>query len=79
MPLVVLAHGHPEDPGAPFVAQDERLWRQLQRELAHLVPGGRLVVATNGGHDIQHQQPDLVLNAIRDVVSAVWSGDLVPH
>jgi pimeloyl-ACP methyl ester carboxylesterase len=38
MPLVVLAHGRPEDPGAPFVEQDERLWRQLQRELAHLVP-----------------------------------------
>jgi pimeloyl-ACP methyl ester carboxylesterase len=79
MPLVVLAHGHPEDPGAPFVEQDERLWRQLQRELAHLVPGGRLVVATNSGHDIQHQQPELVLDAIRDVVSAVRSGDVVPH
>ena len=79
MPLVVLAHGRPEDPGAPFVDQDERLWRQLQRELAHLVPGGRLVVATNSSHDIQHEQPELVLDAIRDVLSAVRSGDLVPH
>jgi pimeloyl-ACP methyl ester carboxylesterase len=79
MPLIVLAHGRPEDPDAPFVEQDERLWRQLQRELAHLVPGGRLVVATNSGHDIQHQQPELVLDAIRDVVRAVRTGDLVPH
>jgi pimeloyl-ACP methyl ester carboxylesterase len=79
MPLVVLAHGRPEDPGAPFVAQDERLWRQLQRELAHLVPGGRLVIATHSGHDIQHQQPELVLDAIGDVVRAVRAGDLVPH
>jgi len=79
MPLVVLAHGRPEDPGAPFVEQDERLWRQLQRELAHLVPGGRLVVATNSGHDIQHQQPELVLDAIGDVVQAVRAGDLVPY
>jgi pimeloyl-ACP methyl ester carboxylesterase len=71
MPLVVLAHGRPEDPGAAFVEQDERLWRQLQRELAHLVPGGRLVIATNSGHDIQHQQPELVLDAIGDVVQAV--------
>jgi len=71
MPLVVLVHGRPEDPGAPFVEQDERLWRQLQRELAHLVPGGRLVIATNSGHDIQHQQPELVLDAIGDVVQAV--------
>jgi pimeloyl-ACP methyl ester carboxylesterase len=77
MPLVVLAHGRPEDPDAAFVEQDERLWRQLQRELAHLVPGGRLVVATNSSHDIQHQQPELVLDAIRDVVQAVRAGDLV--
>jgi pimeloyl-ACP methyl ester carboxylesterase len=79
MPLVVLAHGRPEDPDAPFVAQDERLWRQLQRELAHLVPGGRLVITTHSGHDIQHQQPELVLDAIGDVVRAVRAGDLVPH
>jgi pimeloyl-ACP methyl ester carboxylesterase len=79
MPLIVLAHGRPEDPDAAFVEQDERLWRQLQGQLAHLVPGGRLVVATNSDHDIQHQQPELVLDAIRDVVSAVRSGDLVLH
>jgi pimeloyl-ACP methyl ester carboxylesterase len=79
MPLVVLAHGRPENPGAPFVEEDERLWRQLQRELAHLVPGGRLVIATNSGHDIQHEQPELVLDAISDVVHAVRAGDLVPH
>jgi pimeloyl-ACP methyl ester carboxylesterase len=79
MPLIVVARGRPEDPGAAFVEQDERLWRQLQRELAHLVPGGRLVVATNSGHDIQHEQPELVLDAIHDVVQAVRTGDLVPH
>jgi pimeloyl-ACP methyl ester carboxylesterase len=79
MPLVVLARGRPEDPGAAFVEQDERLWRQLQRELAHLVPGGRLVIATDSSHDIQHQQPELVLEAIHDVVRAVRAGDLVPH
>ena len=79
MPLVVLAHGRPDDPGAAFVEQEERLWRQLQRELAQLVPGGRLVIATQSGHDIQHDQPELVLDAIRDVVRAVRAGDLVPH
>jgi pimeloyl-ACP methyl ester carboxylesterase len=79
MPLVVLAHGHPDDPPPPFVEHEERLWRQLQRELAQLVPGGRLVVATESGHNIQDEQPELVLDAIRDVVLAVRAGDLVPH
>jgi pimeloyl-ACP methyl ester carboxylesterase len=78
MPLVVLTRGRPADPGAPFVEQEERLWRQLQRELAQLVPGSRHLI-TQSGHDIHHEQPELVLDAIRDVVHAVRSGDLVPH
>jgi pimeloyl-ACP methyl ester carboxylesterase len=79
MPLVVLAHGHPDDPPPPYVELEEPFWRQLQRELAQLVPGGRLVVATESGHDIQHEQPELVLEAIRDVVHAVRAGDPIPH
>jgi pimeloyl-ACP methyl ester carboxylesterase len=80
MPLVVLAHGRvdPSPPGWPG-EEVERLWQQLQRELAQLVPGGRLVIATQSGHDIQDDQPELVLDAIRDVVRAVRAGDLVPH
>jgi pimeloyl-ACP methyl ester carboxylesterase len=79
MPLVVLAHGHPDDPPPPYVELEEPFWRQLQRELAQLVPGGKLVIATQSGHDIPHEQPELVLDAIRDVVLAVRAGDLVPH
>jgi pimeloyl-ACP methyl ester carboxylesterase len=80
MPLVALAHGRPDPapPGWP-VEEDERLWRQLQRELAQLVPGGRLVIATESGHDIPQEQPELVLDAISDVVQAVRAGDLVPQ
>ena len=80
MPLVALAHGRvdPSPPGWPG-EEVERLWQQLQRELAQLVPGGRLVIATQSGHDIQDEQPELVLDAIRDVVRAVRAGDLVPH
>jgi pimeloyl-ACP methyl ester carboxylesterase len=78
MPLVVLTRGRPEDPGAAFVEQDERLWLELQRELAQLVPGSRHLI-TQSGHEIQNEQPELVLEAIRDVVLAVRAGDLVPH
>jgi pimeloyl-ACP methyl ester carboxylesterase len=75
---VVITHGHP-DPDTPYVELEEPFWQRLQRELARLVPGARLVVATNSGHDIQHDQPELVLDAICDVVLAVRTGDLVPH
>jgi hypothetical protein len=36
------------------------------------------VVATNSGHDIPHEQPKLILDAIHDVVLA-RAGALVPH
>jgi pimeloyl-ACP methyl ester carboxylesterase len=78
LPLVVITHGHP-DPDTPYVELEEPFWQRLQRELAQLVPGARLVVATESGHDIQHEQPELVLDAVRDVVLAVRAGDPVPH
>jgi pimeloyl-ACP methyl ester carboxylesterase len=78
LPLVVITHGHP-DPDTPYVELEEPFWQRLQRELARLVPGARLVVATESGHDIQHEQPELVLDALRDVVLAVRAGDPVPH
>jgi pimeloyl-ACP methyl ester carboxylesterase len=61
------------------VEEDERLWRQLQHELAQMVPGGRLVIAAESGHDIPQEQPELVLDAIGDVVRAGRAGEHVPH
>jgi len=78
LPLVVITHGHP-DPDTPYVELEEPFWQRLQRELARLVPGARLVVATESGHDIHHEQPELVLDAVRDVVLAVRAGHPVPH
>jgi pimeloyl-ACP methyl ester carboxylesterase len=79
MPLVVLTRGHPE-PAPPWwpVEQAEALWLQLQRELAAMVPGSRHVI-TQSGHNIPDEQPELVLDAIRDVVLAVRAGDPVPN
>jgi len=36
-------------------------------------------VITQTGHNIQDEQPELILDAIRDVVQAVRASDLVPH
>jgi pimeloyl-ACP methyl ester carboxylesterase len=72
MPLFVLTHGRPDEPDSdPRLAQaDERLWRNLQAEIAALVPKSKHVIAEQSGHDIHHDQPDLVVAAIRDVVEA---------
>lgn len=81
MPVAVLSHGVPEGPPGPDRDIAERVWTQLQRELAHLVPGTEHVIARRSGHDIQHTQPGLVLDEIRKVVAAVRDGrcSLLPH
>jgi pimeloyl-ACP methyl ester carboxylesterase len=70
VPTVVLRHGldMPQPPGWP-VAEIERIWLQMQEELAAMVPGARLVVAENSRHFIQVNEPDLVINTILEVVA----------
>jgi len=74
MPLAVLTHGIPE--GAPGPERDigERVWAQLQRELAAMVPGAEHVIAHRSPHDIPRAQPRLVLVEVRRVVAAVRDG-----
>jgi len=56
--------------GFPWEAV-EREARALQVELAALVPGARQVIAPASGQYIHAEQPDLVTDAIRQVVAAV--------
>lgn len=86
LPLVVLTHGDatsvivsPEvqsvlPPDFPWDAL-EAVSQELQDELAALVPGARHVIATKSGHYIQVQQPELVIEAIRQVVEGVRNPD----
>jgi hypothetical protein len=39
-----------------------------------MVPGSRHVLATESGHDIPREQPDLVLAETRRVIAAVRAG-----
>ena len=75
IPLVVLAAGHATDPSRlppdwP-IAEEEQLHRQLQVELAGLVPNGEYVLVEESGHYIQLEQPDLVIDAIANVIEDV--------
>jgi pimeloyl-ACP methyl ester carboxylesterase len=71
LPLVVLRHGRPFDfsPGWPADAV-EKLWVELQTNLASRSSTGQLVLATGAGHRIAEMRPDLVIQAIKDVVTA---------
>ena len=73
MPLVVLAHGIPFGDAFPGWPTDtmEGIMSALQEDLAQRVPNARLAVATESGHNIHQDQPELVIEAIRQVVDAV--------
>ena len=89
MPLVVLSADEPIGPvvaamvpgsawlaGVPvdFGYVIDAAQRSSQAKLAALVPGARHVTATHSGHNIHHEQPRLVVETIRDVVTAVREG-----
>jgi pimeloyl-ACP methyl ester carboxylesterase len=79
MPLAVLAHGIPillPDDTAGFTApQWEALLQASQADLATLVPDARLWKASESGHDIHQDQPELIVAAITQVAEGVRSPD----
>jgi pimeloyl-ACP methyl ester carboxylesterase len=79
MPLAVLAHSRPFD--LPQEAQGftsdalEAVLRAANEDLARLVPQARFFVASDSGHDIHQDQPELVIEAVRQVVAGVRNPD----
>jgi pimeloyl-ACP methyl ester carboxylesterase len=71
-PLIVLAHGRPIQ-GPKKVSEAtavgrERIWRELQEDLVKRSTHGELRVAEQSEHNIHLDQPELVIQAIRDVL-----------
>jgi hypothetical protein len=67
MPLLVLSADHRgEAANSPM----GRAGSEMQASLAHLLPNGMQVQAAGSGHFIQLDRPELVIEAIRNVVSA---------
>jgi pimeloyl-ACP methyl ester carboxylesterase len=89
MPLVVLSADQPWGPLVPgFIADGllaadtppdvgyvtDRAQKVAQAQLAALVPGARHVTKTDSGHNIHRDNPQLVTDAIREVVDTVRAG-----
>lgn len=71
LPLAVLSHD-PDKPSAdlsPDLARPANdAWEKMQEELAHLSTRGTQTIAKNSAHYIQIDRPDIVSEAIRNVV-----------
>lgn len=79
MPLAVLAHGKPfpQAANAPGFSPGELegYIRAANVQKVALVPQARYSVASESGHDIHQDQPELVAEAIRQVVAGVRNLD----
>jgi pimeloyl-ACP methyl ester carboxylesterase len=77
MPLIVLTQGQPFDlsPWQPlpsdFPGALNKAWHSGQDALSTLAPNAKHTVATKSAHYIQIQEPQLVIDAIKEVVEAV--------
>jgi len=75
-PLIVLTHDPKAiAPGGLVPPQWEELtepvWQQLQAQLATLSTNSKHIVVDHAGHNIQFEQPQVVVNAILDVIGQV--------
>jgi pimeloyl-ACP methyl ester carboxylesterase len=72
VPLIVIAQGKPGPPMAQLTAEQNaafgRVWRELQQDLSTRSPKGQFRVADLSGHFIQIDQPELVIQAVQDLV-----------
>jgi len=76
IPLRVIRHGIPDlfaSMPAEQAKQAEIVWQELQSDLAKLSSNSRMLVAEKSGHGITVDQPDLVIDTIRQMVETVRS------
>ncbi len=74
LPLRVVARGLPQDYAAAGIdtttgAELEKIWQDGQRRMLRLSTRSRLVVAGRSGHLVPHEQPGVVVAAVREVLT----------
>ncbi|HEY4383747.1 MAG TPA: hypothetical protein VGN34_04605 [Ktedonobacteraceae bacterium] len=61
-----------------LIEEMERLWQQMQRELTQLSSQSRHIIADHSGHMINKDEPEVIIEAIRQVVMRV-RGEMKPE
>jgi hypothetical protein len=68
-PLIVVTAGRNEYRSGEEHLERDRL--DIQARLVRLSRNGKQIIASNSGHHIHIEEPDLVSRAIRDVLAAI--------
>jgi len=74
-PLYVLAQGRATKPLPGWSpenwAKRQQAWREMQIDHAQRSPNGKLIIAEKSGHMIQFDQPELVVDAIKQMLTVI--------
>ncbi|WP_026560596.1 alpha/beta hydrolase [Bacillus sp. J37] len=65
VPLIVLSAGKK----AYYSKESQQLWNEMQRELLEISTKGEFVIAENSAHYIQNDEPEVVVNAVKRLLS----------
>ena len=77
MPLIVISPGHWDEVASLTDTENQQLWKAFQvqqSELVALSSDSIQIIAEQSGHDVQIDQPDVVIDAIREIVMRVFAG-----
>ena len=70
LPLVVIRHGRPMMFGSLPPAEAEAMeqqWQTFQESIARQSTSSQLIVAENSGHGVQGEQPEIIIEAVRNL------------
>jgi pimeloyl-ACP methyl ester carboxylesterase len=72
LPVTVVTHGVPVTEGVPEHLRTavENAWQKMQAELAGISTEASLVVAERSGHNIHIEQPEIIVDAIQQVLNS---------
>lgn len=82
LPLTVISHGQLDENAVPpslgqHVRDEyEAAWQKLQGEITSLSTRSRRIVAERSGHNVIFDQPEIVVESILEMVSAIRDEDL---
>jgi pimeloyl-ACP methyl ester carboxylesterase len=51
--------------------EEDRAWRKAHEQMAASIPSAKLIVARESDHLIPEKQPELIFQAVRDVIKLV--------
>ncbi|TDL82722.1 alpha/beta fold hydrolase [Peribacillus frigoritolerans] len=65
IPAIILSAGKK----AHYSTHSQELWNEMQKEMLDIFMRSEMIIASNSAHYIQHDEPEVVINSIKRLIS----------